>query len=170
MAAALALACMVGLYAVRDHEHRNARRTFERQNFEGAAPLRVSVYPYYWNLFRWYGVVETKDSFIASDLDSRTGVLDYSELERIPKPPETPATLAAQRSYLGRVYLDWAQYPLVTETSKGSDYHVEFRDLRFGYPRLPGRRNILSASVDLDEKLHVVRESVGTRAQQPPLD
>src|SRR5437763_614877 len=71
MAAALALACMVGLYAVRDHEHRNARRTFEHQNFEGDAPLRVSAYPYYWNLFRWYGVAETKDSFITSDLESR---------------------------------------------------------------------------------------------------
>jgi len=170
MAATIALLCVIGFYAVRDHEHRNARHAIERQPSDADAPLRVSVYPYYWSLFRWYGVVETKDSFITSDLDSRTGELDPAERERIPKPLETPATIAAKRSYLGRVYLDWAQYPMVTEVSHGSGYHVEFRDLRFGYPRLSGRRNILSASVDLDEHLRVVRESVGTRAQQPPLD
>ncbi len=169
MAATIALLWVVALYAVRDHEHRHALHAIEHEHSAGAAPLRVSVYPYAWSLFRWYGVVETKDSFITSDLDSRTGELDRSELEQIPKPPETPATLAAKRSYLGRVYLDWARYPLVTESSDGLDYHVEFRDLRFGYPRM-GRSVVLSASVDLDGNLHVIRERFGRRDQQPPLD
>jgi inner membrane protein len=87
----------------------------------------------------------------------------------IAKPPQTPAILAAERSYLGRAYLDWAGYPLVTESSEGDDTVVLFRDLRFGYPQLH-RDTILTATVQLDGKLHVVGEAMGPRAQNPPID
>ena len=85
------------------------------------------------------------------------------------KPPETPATLVAKRSYLGRVYLDWAQYPIVTESSSGADSVVQLRDLRFDYPQLRGRIT-LSCTVELDRNLHVIGERFGRRDQQPPLD
>jgi inner membrane protein len=174
LAATLALVCVAGLYAVRDYEHRRAVREMASQLFEfgaspPASPVRASVYPYYWSLFRWYAVAETRDFFVTSDMDSRSGELDRTELEFFPKPHETPVTLAAKRSYLGRVYLDWAQYPLVTEASSGEDSIVHFKDLRFDYPRLRGRI-ALSASVEIDNNLHVVGESFGTRSQNPPLD
>lgn len=168
-AARLALICVVGLYAIRDYEHRKALYALGRQQFKSAAPVRASVYPYYWNLFRWYAVAETNDFFATSDIDSRTGELNRAELEFFPKRPETPETLAAKRSYLGRVYLDWARYPLVTETSAGQDYVVHFQDLRFDYPQLRGRIT-LSATVELDSNLHVVGEKFGQRSQVPPLD
>jgi inner membrane protein len=120
-------------------------------------------------LYQWYAVAETADSFATSDIDSRTGHLDQSELEYFPKPPETPVTLTAKRTYLGRAYLSWAQYPLVTETSNGTDYVVLFRDLRYDYPRLRGRIT-LSCSVELDQNLRVVREKFGQREQVPPID
>ncbi|HXY11245.1 MAG TPA: hypothetical protein VEI52_25655, partial [Terriglobales bacterium] len=76
-------------------------------------------------------------------------------------------TLAAKKSYLGRVYLDWAQYP-ITETETldvGKGYIVHFRDLRFAdFNR--ARRAVLSASVELDEKLHVVDEQFGLRRRE----
>ena len=31
------------------------------------------------------------------------------------KPPETDVTLAAKKTLLGRVYLDWAMYPFVCD-------------------------------------------------------
>jgi len=48
------------------------------------------------------------------------------------KPEETAVMLAAKKSYLGRFYLDWAQYP-ITEMDKleSGGYIVRFRDLRF---------------------------------------
>ncbi len=167
--AVVALMCVAGLYAARDHEHRNAVHALERQRFNAAAPVRVSAYPYYWNLFRWYGVAETRNFFASSDLDSRSGEVNRGDLEFVSKPQETAVTLAAKRSYLGRVYLSWAQYPLVTQTSTVDGWMVRFSDLRYDYPPLRGG-NTLSATVELDNRLHVVGEKFGRRAQVPPID
>ena len=102
------------------------------------------------------------------------------------KPEETPVTLAAKRSYLGRVYLDWAQYP-ITETealdSPGGGYIVNIQDLRFVQTpgpltrivnfvrKLFGRRpsessKILAAEVELDQKLHVVGDVYASGKQR----
>ena len=81
------------------------------------------------------------------------------------KPEETPVTLAAKRSYLGRVYLDWAKYPVVETEEIESGYIVRFRDLRYYDPN-SSRRDLLGASVELDRSLNVVRESFGSRRQR----
>jgi inner membrane protein len=87
-----------------------------------------------------------------------------------PKPEETPITLAAKQTYLGRVYLDWAQYP-VTETeqtdSSQAPYIVRFRDLRYDYPDQIGR-GILGASVELDQNLKEIGERFGTKGPWVP--
>jgi len=168
-AAIAGLACVAGLYAMRDHEHRDAVEALNSMHFNLEAPVRVSAYPYYWHLFRWHAVAETNDSFVTSTLDSWTGKLNLKEVQFFRKPPETPATLAAKRSYLGRVYLDWAQYPIVTQTVSGGNVIVHFRDLRFDYPEFRGRIT-LSCTVELDRDLHVVAERFGSREQSPPLD
>lgn len=168
-AATVALICVLGFYAARDYEHRSAVHALAAKQFNSAAPVSASVYPYYWHLFRWYAVAETENCFVSSDINSRTGELNTAELEYIPKPPETAATLAAKRSYLGRVYLDWAQFPLVTETMNREDAVVHFKDLRFDYPELRGRIT-LSATVELNKNLHVVAQKFGQRAQTPPID
>lgn len=167
--AVAALICMAALYTVRDHEHRKAVLALQQQRFNSVVPVRVSAYPYYWYLFRWYGVVETKDFFASSDMDSRSGEIVRSELEFVPKPPETDVTLAAKNCYLGRVYLDWAEYPLVTQTSSGTGWEVHFRDLRYDYPPLRGG-STLAATVELDRNLRVVGEKSGKRSQQPPIE
>jgi hypothetical protein len=173
MAATLALIGIAGLYAVRDFEHRKAVHLLEGQQFQSAAPIRVSAYPYYWSLTHWYAVAETQNFFATSGMDSRTGELNPSQLEFIPKPHETAATLAAKQSYLGRAYLDWAQYPVVTETGEGQDtgvhFVVHFKDLRFDYPEYRGRIS-LSCSIELDNNLHIVGETFGKRAQQSPFE
>jgi inner membrane protein len=166
-AAAVALVCVAGLYAVRDHEHREAKEALQAQTFASAAPLRISIYPYPVRLTRWYAVVETRDSFVTSDVNSISGRLDATELLTISKPPETPATLAAKESGFGHAYLAWAQYPLVTEQNAGTDTIVRFRDLRFDYPGMRGRIT-LSGSVELDGNLHVVAERWGKQQQPPP--
>jgi inner membrane protein len=161
-AAVLALACVTGLYATRDYEHRRAARALAVQSFDSGPSVRVSVYPYAMTLTRWYAVIETSNSFVTSDVNSNNGRLDPAELLTIPKPSETPATLAARQSYFGRVFLDWAQYPLLTEQTTSEDSIVYFHDLRFGYPGMR-RRNMLSGSVELDSHLHIVAERWGTR-------
>jgi hypothetical protein len=88
------------------------------------------------------------------------------------KPEETPITLAAKRSYLGRVYLDWAQYPITETETLGQSgqnapegYIVNFQDLRF--VQLPSLfssekpRRALGAGVRLDRNLNVVGDVYG---------
>jgi inner membrane protein len=166
MAAVVALAGVVAVWGLRDYEHRRAVSAMEARTYEGAEPLRASAYPYWLNPFHWYGVVETQDFFATMVINSTVPDVDPDDRLRIQyKPEETAVTLAAKRSYLGRVYLDWAKYP-VTETGKSispeGGYIIQFKDLRYDYPGRTGRA-VLGASVQLDGSLNVVTETFGSR-------
>ena len=168
-AATFALIGVVCTWGVRDFEHRRAIAALEARTYRGEDPIRVSAYPYWLNPFRWSGVVETQDFFAISLVDSLIPAVDPQGRMNVRyKPEETPATLAAKKSELGRVYLDWAQYP-ITETSEstppGRGYVVRFFDLRYAYPDSP-RRRVLSAGVELDGKFNVVTEFFGTRVRR----
>ena len=168
LAAIVTLLGVLALWGVRDYEHRRAVNALQSRVYDGADPIRVSAYPYWLNPFRWYGVVETGDFFATMLIDSSIPEADPEGRMRIQrKPEETPVTLAAKRSYLGRVYLDWARYPIVeTEQveSPSAAFVVRFRDLRYDYPDQL-RRGVLGASVRLDGNLNVVRETFGSRSQ-----
>jgi inner membrane protein len=175
VAATLALAGVVLMWGLRDFEHRRAVDALAARTYQDAEPLRVSAYPALANPFRWYGVVETPAFFVLAPVNSLGPEIDPERDLRIRyKPEETPITLAAKNSYLGRVYLDWAQYPLVeTETlpPPESGYIVDFQDLRFvQLPSLFGRRGetrrALGAGVQLDKNLHVVGDVYGSGKKQ----
>jgi len=170
-----ALLGVVFLWMVRFYQERKTVRVLKNQPYHSEAPLRASAYPYWVPdpgrliAMRWSAVVETQSFYIAAAVNPSTGQLDPAQTDVIPKPPQTPAILAAERSYLGRVYLNWAGYPLVTEDSAGADTVVSFRDLRFGYSEMR-RNNVLQAHVTLDRNLNVIGEAVGRSEQKPPLD
>jgi inner membrane protein len=114
------------------------------------------------NPFHWYGVAETKSFFAQADV--RSSQVDLGDMRVRYKPEETPVTLAAKKSYLGRVYLDWAKYP-ITETElidQDHGYIVRFRDLRYDYPGLTSRA-VLTGSVLVSPDLQVVEETFGFR-------
>lgn len=175
IAATLALAGMVLMWGLRDFEHRRALSALSARTYDDTEPLRVSAYPALANPFRWYGVVETAAFFVLTPVNSSSPEVDpEGDLEIRYKPEETPVTLAAKRSYLGRVYLDWAKYP-ITETEVPSSpeggYIVDFQDLRFvQLPSLFGRRRearrALGAGVQLDRNLHVVGDVYGSGKNQ----
>jgi inner membrane protein len=169
-AAISALMVVLGVWGVRDFEHRRAIHALEARTYENADPLRVGAYPSWGNPFRWRGVVETRNFFVLADVDSlRPEVDPDGDLEIRYKPEETPVTLAAKRSYLGRVYLDWAKFP-ITETERLSDggYVVHFQDLRFTQAHDESGRRPLAAGVDLDRNLHVSNEFLGVNPQPVP--
>ena len=149
-AATAALIGVVALWGVRDYEHRRAVSILESRLYEGAEPIRASAYPYWWNPFEWYGVVETKNFFAQTMVDPVKGEVDPAGEMRIRyKPEETDVTLAAKKSAVGRAFLDWARYP-ITETEDlgpGRGHLVRFRDLRYDYPGSSGRAP-LGASVE----------------------
>src|SRR6202171_699527 len=164
-AAAVALLGVISVWGVRDYEHRRAINALDSRLYDGNDPVKASAYPNWLNPFHWYGVVETRDFFATMQVDSSVPDVDPEGRMGIrQKPEETPVTLAAKRSYLGRVYLDWAKYPVVETEEIESGYIVRFRDLRYYDPKQT-RRDLLSASVELDRSLNVVREGFGSRGR-----
>jgi inner membrane protein len=170
--AILALLGVVAVWGVRDYEHRRAVNALKAYVYDKAEPIRASAYPNWWNPFSWNGVVETQDFYATTLVDSLQPEVDpNAEMQILYKPQETPVTLAAKNSRLGRAYLDWAQYP-ITETepieSPHPGYIVRFMDLRFSSLPFSSGRRTLSAGVELDSNLHVVAEIFGSRRRPLP--
>jgi inner membrane protein len=166
--AMVALTLMVLLWGARDYEHRRAVHAMEAVEYLGKIPVRLSAFPYMVNPFRWYGVADTGDSYIAMDIDSLAPAVDPRGRARVYSKPEWAlASHAARDTRLGRAYLDWARYPLVeTEKLDGASpgFLVRFRDLRFVYP--DSRRSALGAYVLLSPTLQV--EDAGIGVQRSP--
>ena len=165
VAATLALTAVVLMWGLRDYEHRRAVSALAARTYQDAEPLRVSAYPSLADPFQWYGVVETPGFFALAPVNSLGPQVDPEDkLEIRYKPEETRVTLAAKKSYLGRVYLDWAQYP-ITETepleSGEQGYVVRFKDLRFQQPGKPSQ-SVLAGTVQLGRDLKVVGEYMGS--------
>jgi inner membrane protein len=152
------------MWGLRDYEHRRAVNALEARTYNGVDPLRASVYPRYIDPFHWDGVVETPTFFALAPVDSLGPEVDpQGQMEIRYKPEENEITQAAKKSYAGRVFLDWAQYPTTeTETLQPPQegYIVRFVDLRYaGLPRSiagPRNRGALGRAVQLDKNLHVV--------------
>jgi len=167
--AIFALAVVALAIFVRDLEHRRAVNALKARTYREEEPLRASAFPQPINPFSWNGVVETRDFFMLLPVDSRSGEVDPENLAELRvKPEETPVTLAAKKSYLGQVYLDWAGYPLVTtERLENGRSQVQFEDLRF--ESLQGlthsRRPPLAGYVMVGPDLKVDKMQVGRRPE-----
>lgn len=171
--AIFALVGIILMWGLRDYEHRRAVTALESQSYNGIDPVRVSAYPKWVDPFHWYGVVETPAFFVLAPVNSLDPEVDPEGRMQIHyKPEETAVTLAAKKSYAGRAFLDWAQYPITeTESLEGDEqgYIVHFQDLR--YLQIPdsvrgdrGRR-VLGVNVKVDRNLRVVGDvySVGKK-------
>jgi len=165
IAATVALIAVFAFWGLCDYEHRRAIAALNARTYGEVDAIRVSAYPYRMNPFRWYGIAETPAFFARMNVNSLAPEVDpEGAMEIRYKPEETAITLAAKQSYLGRVYLSWAKYPITeTEELPGGGYLVRLRDLRYAYPGQSGRTP-LGASVVLDREMHVVEEEMGRRS------
>ena len=159
--ALFALIAMALTWGVRDYEHRRALAAMDSLTYHGEDAIHRGASPYMINPFLWGGVVETQDFFETMPVDSLSPEVDpKNEGQLHYKPPETPESLAAKKSYLGRVYLDWAKYPVAQVERPEAPQPgtvVYFSDLRFAYFRRRSRAP-LGACVVLDPQLRVISE------------
>jgi inner membrane protein len=163
-AAIFALACFALVIYVRDFEHRRAVNLLKSVTYSDQDAVRASAFPTMLNPFLWNGVVETRDFFESMQVASRAGQIDPEGTANIRyKPEETAVTQAAKKSRLGRIYLDWAQYPVVEADRLSGDrgYRVKFSDLRFSRTSQPHQPPVLGGYVELDPRLKVVDMYVG---------
>lgn len=183
-AAVVALILVFALWGFRDYQHRRAVAALESLRYEAEPPRRVSAFPYWINPFRWYGVVETDNFYDRALVNSLTSAVDFKGRADIRYDAEAvPVVEAASRSYLGRVFLDWARYPVaeiertdiarldeekpfrqasdVPNANSGEEYVVRFYDVRFQYPG--SHRHILEGWVRLNANLNVIGQNFGPR-------
>jgi inner membrane protein len=169
--AIFALVCLVLVWGFRDYEHRRALNAMGALLYQGAVPSKLAAYPYWVDPFHWHGVVETETLFQTLPVNSMTPEVDeQSEAHTYYKPEETTVTQAAKASYFGRVFLDWAVFPITqTEKLEGAlpGYLVRFQDLRFGDPESGGRGR-LGGWVLVGPDLRVQEE--GANSQKPSVE
>ncbi len=173
--AIFALTTIVALWVFRYVEHDRAEQ-IARAQVSSAEVLRVSVSPYMLNPFQWHVIVETPNYFQLDKIDSAAGtVATNGPADLFYKPAETAATAAAKQSRLGKVYLDWSQYPLVTDTGLSTDPDhpaltaITFHDLRFLFDNLlyQGRTHpVLSGTAYVDAQGKVVEMQMDGKVQQ----
>ncbi len=167
-----ALAGVAALYGLRYVEHGNAIRIATVED-EGNSS-RVFASPHPGNPFAWAVVSEQPETYRLGAVDTWRGVMDTpTPSDTIYKPETTIGLLAAKRTFLGRVYLDWSSYPVITETpGAGRLTTVSFADARFMYDVsfMHGRtKPPISGEVTLDmaapEGHRVVETKTGEKAQ-----
>jgi len=160
--AVFALIATAALWTVRFIERQKAIQLAQSSDYNGASVLRITADPYPINPFHWQTVVETPQFYQLSNADTLNNLTTVDQADVIYKPPTTLATLVAKRSWLGEVYLDWSQFPVVTDTGADPDglTTVTFLDLRFLYntPLFAGRQKApLSGAVYVNADRRVVR-------------
>jgi inner membrane protein len=166
-----ALVLIAAFWLVRDVQHRTALRMLSSRDYDTGVAKRVGAMPYPINPFRWYAVVETDSAYETFDVHPNSLQIDpYGPQGTFFKPPETAVSLAAKKSWAGRVYLDWARFPIIETVPNESGWSVYFRDARYFYAPVPSRddrqiRSTLGAHVDLDKQLNVVGLWMGRREQ-----
>ncbi len=144
-------------------------------------PFRVLASPDPFNPFRWYLVSDYGDFYQLATANLRDNTVKPAQAT-FAKPLVSPALVAAEGSPLGRAYMDWSSMPLLTVSAPGDPGRVPdaadsaqtagntvvtFRDPRFliDLPLLPSNHAPLSAVVELDAHLRVVRQTMGGRSE-----
>jgi inner membrane protein len=152
---AIAAMVIIGIdLGVRAVEHHRALHLVSNTRFGDLPVLRAGAEPYPVDPFRWFAIVETAGYYQTGFVSTWAETVETSDRDDVIfKPPVTPATVAAEHSWLGRVYLDWARFPVVTDRGHANlvasdelapqpqDTAVEFKDLRFAYGFLSRSRN-----------------------------
>lgn len=131
-----ALLGIVAFWGLRLFEKQKAIELTREAQLRQEPILRITADPYPVNPFQWQTVFETSLVYQIATVDTLTGnVASDPQAGVFHKPATTLPLLEAKRSWLGHVYLDWSQYPFVTETHTTPDGFttVTFRDLRFAY-------------------------------------
>lgn len=142
-----ALSFMVLWWSLRNAEKYHAIELLRNSSVVAEPILKIDAEPYPFDPFAWHVLAETRDYYQTAEVHTRHDDVQSDSSNLSYKPPVTPAVAAAKQSWLGRVYLDWSKFPLVTDLGKNApvgdapdpepNWHtVQFDDMRFSYSAL----------------------------------
>ncbi len=155
--AAVALIAMLAWWGFRAEMHARALLAVKRGPIPAAAGRGSAAIPEFSNPLFWRGIVSLPDRYYVGEVDSPEESWQKAP-QIVYKTEPTPAMQAAERSRSGRIFLDFARFPLAGALHTGDLTEVWITDLRFGYHGAPPRMGL---RVWLDPKLHVVRSRFG---------
>jgi inner membrane protein len=178
-------------WSLRNAEHAHAIDLVRKGGYVSEPITRIDAEPSMVSPFAWRVIAETKDYYQIIEVNTSHGDVSADSADTVYKPRVTPAVAAAKQSYLGRVYLDWSQFPLVTDLGNvpaaggpdtgsrpsggpreagartASPWHaVEFQDLRFDLVSGSESRNILAGWVYIGPGNEVEAMYMGGREQK----
>ncbi len=140
-----ALVFIVLWWSLRNAEKSHAIELVQNSGVVADPITKIDAEPHPIDPFAWHVIAETAGYYQTAEVQTlHDDVQSDRGTSILYKPEVTPAVAAARQSWLGRVYLDWSEFPLVTDLgyapiSNGpppqpSWHTVEFDDLRFDYP------------------------------------
>lgn len=127
-------------WSLRNAEHAHAIELVRNGGYTSEPIMRIDAEPSIVNPFAWNVVAETRDYYRMIEVHTLHDDVESDSAATIFKPEVTPAVAAAKRSWLGRVYLGWSQFPVVNDMGNAPvgdvppppGWHtVQFQDLRF---------------------------------------
>ncbi len=168
-----ALVAIAALYLLRFHERQSAIHLVAD---EMPGVSRVFASPHPLNPWLWSTVADTPDALQLMTVHTNSGTIDPpAPADTLRKPDATPVLDAARQTRLGRVYLDWSSWPVLSAAPDDTDPRhplmtVTFADARFLYNTgllqgRPGNGSAppLSATVLLDMAAPAGQRLVETR-------
>lgn len=136
-----ALILIVLWWSLRNAEHAHAIELVSNGGYVNEPIVHINAEPSIVDPFAWRVIAETRDDYYVVKVRTLHDDVQSDTAETIYKPQVTPAVAAAKQSYLGRVYLDWSKFPVVTDIGtvpapgawlpQPGWHTVEFQDLRF---------------------------------------
>jgi inner membrane protein len=136
-----ALVFIVLWWSLRNAEKTRAIDRVRNADIVSVPITKIDAEPYPIDPFAWHIVAETADYYQTARVQTLRNEIESGGITY--KPMVTPAIAIAKGSWLGRVYLDWSEFPLVTDLGNAPivgapppepDWRtVEFDDMRFSY-------------------------------------
>ena len=115
-----ALIFIVLWWSLRNAEHAHAIELVRNGDYIHQPITRINAEPSMADPFAWRVVAETSNFYRVIEVHTLNNDVATDTAQTIYKPEVTPAVAAAKQSYLGRVYLDWSMFPLVTDLGANS--------------------------------------------------
>jgi inner membrane protein len=129
------------------------------RDYHGEPPQRAGAFASASNPFEWRGVVATPATVEELQLSMLPGpAFDPDQMVAHYKPDDSAAITAAQNTDEGKLFLDYARFPLAAVEPRDDGFEVELRDLRF--PADDHSADNVVVSVRVDDNSGVKDESL----------
>lgn len=153
-AARIALVVVILYVGGRGISHSRATNLLRSRDYRGEAPQNVGVFAVSASPFAWRGLVSTSGAIDELNISLWPGApFDPEHAVAHYKPEESTAMAAAETAADGKLFLNYARFPLAAIESQDSGSEVTIRDLRFPAGDRSIENIVLDTQVGADSRI-----------------